>query len=53
MLAMALRLHWLCAYLFTLNALVFVIGLAGGGGWRSLLPRRADLRDALKMFRYT
>jgi hypothetical protein len=23
-----------------------------GGGWRSLLPRRTDLRDALKMLRY-
>ena len=52
MLAAALRLHWLCAYLFMLNGLVFVIGLAKGGGWRSLLPRRTDLRDALGMFRY-
>lgn len=52
MLALALRLHWLCAYLLMLNALVFVIGFAMGGGWRSLLPRRTDLRDALKMFRY-
>ena len=52
MLAVALRLHWLCAYLFMLNGLVFVIGLAMGGGWRSLLPRQTDLRDALKMFRY-
>lgn len=24
----------------------------GGGGWRSLLPRRTDLLDALRMFRY-
>ena len=52
MLAVALRLHWLCAYLFMLNGLVFVIGLAMGGGWRSLLPRRTDLRDALRMFWY-
>lgn len=52
MLAVALRLHWLCAYLFMLNGLVFVIGLVMGGGWRSLLPRRTDLRDALKMVRY-
>ena len=52
MLAVALRLHWLCAYLFMLNGLVFVIGLAMGGSWRSLLPRRTDLRNALKMFRY-
>jgi hypothetical protein len=47
MLAAALRLHWLCAYLFMLNGLIFAIGLAMGGGWRSLLPRRTDLRDAL------
>jgi thiosulfate reductase cytochrome b subunit len=52
MLAVALRLHWLCAYLFMLNGLVFVIGSAMGGGWRSLLPRRTDLRDATRMFWY-
>ena len=52
MLAVALRLHWLCAYLFMLNSVVFVIGLIMGSGWRSLLPRRTDLRDALGMFRY-
>jgi thiosulfate reductase cytochrome b subunit len=52
MLAVALRLHWLCAYLSVLNGLVFVIGLAMGGGWRSLLPRRTDLRDATRMFWY-
>jgi thiosulfate reductase cytochrome b subunit len=50
MLAVALRLHWLCAYLFMLNGLVFVIGSAIGGGWRSLLLRRTDLRDALRCF---
>jgi thiosulfate reductase cytochrome b subunit len=52
MLAPALRLHWLCAYLFMLNGTVYVAGLLLGGGWRSLLPRRTDLVDALKMFRY-
>jgi thiosulfate reductase cytochrome b subunit len=52
MLALALRLHWLCAYLFMLNGLVYVAGLALGGGWRSLLPRRTDVFDALEMFRY-
>jgi len=52
MLAVALRLHWLCAYLFMLNGLVFVIGLAAGGGWRPLLPRRTDLRDGFRMFWY-
>jgi thiosulfate reductase cytochrome b subunit len=52
MLAAALRLHWLCAYLFMLNGLVYVAGLVTAGGWRSLLPRRTDLRDAVRMFRY-
>ena len=52
MLAVALRLHWLCAYLFMLNGLVYVIGLATGGGWRALLARRTDLYDALTMLRY-
>jgi len=52
MLAAALRLHWLCAYLFMLNGLVFIIGLVMGGGWRSLLPRQTDLHDATRMFWY-
>jgi thiosulfate reductase cytochrome b subunit len=52
MLALALRLHWLCAYLFMLNGVVYVAGLVRGGGWRSLLPRRTDLLDALRLFRY-
>ena len=51
-LAVALRFHWLCAYLFMLNSMVYAAGLLIGGGWRSLLPRRADLLDALRMFRY-
>src|SRR5712672_1876334 len=52
MLALALRLHWLCTYLFILNGIVFLAGLFIGGGWRSLLPRRTDLLDAFMMFRY-
>jgi thiosulfate reductase cytochrome b subunit len=52
MLAPALRLHWLCGYLFMLNGLVYVAGLVLGGGWRSLRPRRSDAFDALKMLRY-
>src|SRR5689334_20935861 len=52
MLGLALRLHWFCGYLFMLNGIVYVAGLAMGGGWRSLLPRRTDLLDALRMFRY-
>jgi thiosulfate reductase cytochrome b subunit len=52
MLAPALRLHWFCAYLFMLNGTVYVTGLLMEGAWRSLLPRRADLVDALRMLRY-
>ena len=52
MLAPALRLHWLCAYLFMLNGMVYVAGLVIGGGWCSLLPRRTDVLDALRMLRY-
>jgi thiosulfate reductase cytochrome b subunit len=51
-LAPALRMHWLCAYLFMLNGLVYVVGLVAGGGWRSLLPRPTDIRDAWSMVRY-
>jgi len=52
MLAVALRSHWLCAYLFMLNGLAFVMGSVMGGGWRSLLPHRTDLLDAPRTFRY-
>ncbi len=52
MLATALRLHWLCAYAFMLNGTVYLAGLIAGGGWRALLPRRTDLRDAFGMLRY-
>ncbi len=52
MLGTALRLHWLFAFLFILNGFVYVAGLALGGGWRSLMPRRTDLHDALRMIRY-
>jgi thiosulfate reductase cytochrome b subunit len=52
MLASALRLHWFFAYLFMLNGLVYITGLVIGGGWRALLPRATDLRDAFKMMRY-
>jgi thiosulfate reductase cytochrome b subunit len=52
LLAVALRLHWFCAYLFMLNGLLYVTGLIMGGGWRALLPRLTDLRGAFAMFRY-
>jgi thiosulfate reductase cytochrome b subunit len=51
-LALALRLHWLCAYAFMLNGAVYLAGLIAGGGWRGLLPRWTDVRDGFKMFRY-
>jgi len=51
-LSSALRLHWLFAYLFMLNGLLYVIGLGLGGGYKSLLPRRTDLADSLTMIRY-
>jgi thiosulfate reductase cytochrome b subunit len=52
MLALALRLHWLCAYSFMLNGVVYVAGSILSGSWRSLLPRHTDVLAALKMFRY-
>lgn len=51
-LAIALRLHWALAYLFMLNGALYVVGLAAGGGWRALLPRRSDLGDAARMIRF-
>lgn len=52
MLAPALRLHWFFAYLFMANGMLYLIGLALGGGWRVLLPRRSDVRGSLGMMRY-
>lgn len=52
LLADALRLHWFFAYLFMLNGLVYIVGLALGGGWRALLSRFTDLNDASKMAWY-
>lgn len=51
-LAVALSWHWLFAYLFMLNALLYAVGLVAGGGWRALLPRRSDLGEALAMIRF-
>jgi thiosulfate reductase cytochrome b subunit len=51
-LAQALRLHWLFAYLFIANGLVYILGLALGGGYKALLPRASDPADALRMMRY-
>ena len=51
-LALALRLHWLLAYLFMLNGTLYLIGLLAGGGWRALLPRRSDPAEGLAMLRF-
>jgi DMSO/TMAO reductase YedYZ molybdopterin-dependent catalytic subunit/thiosulfate reductase cytochrome b subunit len=52
MLAPALRLHFLFAYLFIINGAIYVMGLLVGGGWRVVLPRRSDPVGAFRMFRY-
>jgi thiosulfate reductase cytochrome b subunit len=51
-LAQALRLHWLFAYLFMANGLLYVLGLALGDGYKALLPRLSDVPEALRMMRY-
>jgi thiosulfate reductase cytochrome b subunit len=51
-LAVALRLHWALAYFFMVNGALYLIGLLAGGGWRALLPRVSDARDALRMMRF-
>src|SRR5258705_9879205 len=52
MLAPAMRLHWCCAYLFMVNAVVYLAGLWLGGEGRSLLLRGSDCRRALRMGKY-
>jgi len=51
-LAPALRLHWFFAYLFMANGALYLVGLLAGGGFRALLPRWRDVRDAGLMVRY-
>lgn len=51
-LATALNLHWFFAYLFMINGLLYVIGLLMGKGYKALLPRLTDPKDALGMIRY-
>ena len=48
-LAEALNIHWIFVYLFLLNGLLYLVGLSLGGGYKSLLPRRTDLKDAVRM----
>jgi thiosulfate reductase cytochrome b subunit len=52
LLAQALRLHWVLAYLYMLTGALYVAGLAAGGGWRALLPRSTDPAEALAMIRF-
>ncbi|MGI4787818.1 MAG: cytochrome b/b6 domain-containing protein [Janthinobacterium lividum] len=49
MLSTALNLHWLFAYLFIANGLLYLLGLGLGGGYKSLLPRRTDFQEAVRM----
>lgn len=51
-LAQYLQLHWLLAYLFMANALLYIVGLLAGGGWRVLVPRPSDPAGAVAMMRY-
>jgi len=51
-LATALLLHWFFVYFFMLCAALYLAGLLAGGGWRALLPRRGDFREAFAMARY-
>jgi thiosulfate reductase cytochrome b subunit len=51
-LAVALNLHWLFAYLFMANGVLYGIGLLLGKGYTSLLPRRTDLMEIFLMVRY-
>lgn len=48
-LSTALRLHWLFAYPFMLLGALYIVGSVRGKGYRALLPRRTDLKDAWKM----
>jgi thiosulfate reductase cytochrome b subunit len=48
-LASALRWHWFFAYLFMLNGLLYLIGLIRGGGYKSLLLHREDIKGAITM----
>lgn len=51
-LAAALQIHWLFAYLFMINGLLYAVGLIAGGGWRALLPRPSDVGEAFAMIRF-
>jgi thiosulfate reductase cytochrome b subunit len=51
-LAQALRLHWFFAYLFMAAGVLYAIGLILGGGYKALLPRASDAREAFAMIRY-
>ena len=51
-LAEALTIHWVFAYLFILIGVLYLVGLGLGGGYKSLLPRRGDLKNAARMQLY-
>ena len=51
-LASSLRLHWLLAWLFMVNGVLYAVGLVAGGGWRALLPRPSDIAESFRMIRF-
>lgn len=51
-LALALRLHWLFAYLFMACGALYIVGLVAGGGYKALLPQRGFLGETVSMVRY-
>jgi thiosulfate reductase cytochrome b subunit len=51
-LAGALRWHWLFVYASLVNGILYLLGLALGGGYRALLPRRTMVSESIAMIRY-
>ena len=49
-LAYGLNIHWLFAYIYMAVTAIYVVGSIVGGGYKALLPRYSDLREAPKMF---
>ena len=51
-LAGALNIHWFCAYVFMVIAIIYAVGLFAGGGYRALIPRVSDWHEGLAMIKY-
>lgn len=52
LLAQALNLHWLFAYLFMAIGVLYIAGLVLGKGYKALLPKKTDIRGVFLMVRY-